>query len=227
MLIALAIAANLDNLGVGIAYGLKRTHISPVANALIALLSAGLTLMSMVFGQWMSQVLSIEAANILGAVVIITVGIWIYFEPILQRIGMAIQIWVWHRCLNALLNLCPNWAEAQQYLRQVAGPHQEASSRHRLASSLTDYSQFRKIGLQETLILGISLALNAMAGGFGASLSGYNAVTTALAIGIASYITIAIGQRVSKSYFSKSLGRLAQKIAGLLLILIGVYEIFF
>ncbi len=38
MLVTLALAANLDNLGVGIAYGLKRTSITPTANLLIALL---------------------------------------------------------------------------------------------------------------------------------------------------------------------------------------------
>lgn len=61
-----------------------------------------------------------------------------------------------------------------------------------------------------------------MAGDFGASLAGHNALITSLEIGIASYLTIDSGQRLSKTYFSKSLRPLSQKVAGLLLILIGV-----
>lgn len=60
-----------------------------------------------------------------------------------------------------------------------------------------------------------------------ASLSKYNRVITSVAIGVFSYLTIDIGQRVSRTYLSKTLGILSQKAAGLLLILIGVYEVFF
>ncbi len=76
-------------------------------------------------------------------------------------------------------------------------------------------------------MLGFSLALNAVASGFGASLSRYNTIPTAFAIGSFSYLTIELGQSVSKSYFSPTLGRFAQKGVGLMLIVIGLYELFF
>ena len=83
------------------------------------------------------------------------------------------------------------------------------------------------VQLRETLLLGISLSLNAIAGGVGASLSGYDATLTATSIGIFSYITIALGQNLSRKYFSKLLGTLSQQVAGLMLVAIGIYELFF
>ncbi len=79
MLVTLALAANLDNLGVGIAYGLKRTSITPTANLLIALLAGELTFLAMAFGHWVNQVLSASMANALGAFLILGVGLWVYF----------------------------------------------------------------------------------------------------------------------------------------------------
>jgi putative Mn2+ efflux pump MntP len=73
----------------------------------------------------------------------------------------------------------------------------------------------------------LSLSLNAVAGGFGASLSGYKPLFTSGAIGVFSYLTIAAGQQLAGTYFSKWLGGLAHRVAGLVLIGVGMYELFF
>jgi putative sporulation protein YtaF len=214
MLVALAIAANLDNLGVGIAYGIGRDRISNFSNLLIALLSASLTFIAMMFGQWLQHILAPQVANSLGAVVIIGVGIWVYWE------SAANQVWslITRTLVKFLKFLFPRLAQKPQKIERSSD--NEPRTRTRNTQSL------RLINLPETLILGVSLALNAMAGGFGASLSNHSAVITSLAIGVFSYITIDLGQRLAKSYLSSSLGSLSQKVAGLLLILIGVYELF-
>ena len=102
MLGVLAVAANLDNLGIGIAYGLKRTHITPPANLLIALSAAELTFLAMAFGHWVSQVLSAQVANALGAVLILSVGLWVYFEAVLQPLRLLCGRWFW-QCYRRLL----------------------------------------------------------------------------------------------------------------------------
>lgn len=215
MLVALAVAANLDNLGVGIAYGIGRDRISNFSNFLIALLSGGLTFIAMMFGQWLQHILPTQVANDLGAVVIIGVGIWIYWE------SAANQVWslITRTLVRLLKFIFPRLAQRE---RQT----ERSSSDNERAERIRNTSSLRFIDLKETLILGVSLALNAMAGGFGASLSNHNTVLTSLAIGVFSYLTIDLGQRLAKSYLSKSLGSLSQKVAGLLLILIGVYELF-
>lgn len=82
--------------------------------------------------------------------------------------------------------------------------------------------------LKETLALGLSLSVDSMAGGFGAALSGgYNITLAVLAIGIASFSTIAIGQRLGSNTLSRRLRNLSQPIAGLFLVTIGIGELFF
>lgn len=55
LLLLLALAANLDNFGVGTAYGLARRIISPLFNLIIALMAVGLTYASMVVGAALSN----------------------------------------------------------------------------------------------------------------------------------------------------------------------------
>lgn len=219
-LIALAIAANLDNLGVGIAYGLRRRYISVRSNALIALLTVVLTSISMKFGLWIAQRISVQTADSLGALILIGIGIWVFFETEIRSVWEFIYRWLWKYLIQVLARLFPLciriWFDRQHHGADLL-PRQ----------SVSNLQQPRFMSLKETLILGLSLSLNAMAGGFGASLSGYPPLFVSVAIGGVSYITIDVGQKVSKTYMSKWLGPIAQKLAGLLLILIGVYELFF
>ncbi len=220
-LIALAIAANLDNLGVGIAYGLRRRYISVRSNALIALLAVVLTLISMEFGLWIAQRISVQTANSLGALILISIGIWVFFETAIESVWGFIYQWLWKHLIQMLARLFPLFIQIW-FNRQ----HRRADLLRRQCPG-DPRQQPRFISLKETLILGLSLSLNAMAGGFGASLSGYRPLFVSVTIGGVSYITIDVGQKVSKTYMSQWLGPIAQKLAGLLLILIGIYEIFF
>ncbi|MEE3715665.1 manganese efflux pump [Tumidithrix elongata RA019] len=216
LILLLAIAANLDNLGVGIAYGLRQRYFPVLSNLVIALISAGLTLLSMILGQWLERILPIQVANTLGALIIIGVGIWVCWEPL----------------------LLPSYLRLRNFLRGKISRQTKVQSRHHqnVANQPTGVNQntatynyliaWYPVQRNETILLSISLSLNAIAGGIGASLSGYNALLTSGAIGIFSYVTIAIGQKLSRKYFSSLLGTLSQQIAGLVLIAIGIYELF-
>jgi hypothetical protein len=89
----LSIAANLDNLGVGIAYGMRKTRISAVSNFLIALISAILTYLAMVFAQFLELVLPADIINELGAIIIIGVGIWVYIESEIKLVWIQLRSW--------------------------------------------------------------------------------------------------------------------------------------
>lgn len=204
ILLLIALAANLDNLGVGMAYGLIHRKISPLANFVIALMAVGLTYTSMVIGASLSTVIHTSMTNALGATIIAVLGVRLIWEVPLQRI--------WHQASRgvSLKRLLP--------LRATPLPCRELAAALNLPIS--------RIRFKETLTLGISLSLNAMAGGVGASLSGYNPLLLSLATGIFSYGMIEVGQCLADSYLSTRFGTLAQPIAGIVLIGIGVYEFF-
>jgi len=210
LLLLLALAANLDNFGVGTAYGLARRIISPLFNLIIALMAVGLTYASMVVGAALSNLIPTSTANNLGAAIIVAIGGWLIWEVPIQRFWQQARRWVLYQALRR-----------GSPTRSM--PVQALSSQN----SATDLEcSIRRISLGETLILGISLALNAMAGGVGASLSGYDPLLLSLATGIFSYGTIEAGQRLSGSYLSKRFGNLAQPTSGIVLVGIGIYEFF-
>lgn len=211
ILLAIALAANLDNVGIGTAYGIAKRRISGYSNLVIALMAIGLTYGAMVFGRVLVTVMPAWVANGVGASMIALVGVWIYYEA---PIG-----WLLCRFYS--------WLRYHYHLRiwfTAAGTDPVAMQHQRQATALSARPQ--PVGVKETVVLGLSLALNAMAGGLGASLSGHNPVMTSLAVGVFSYLTIALGQAIAGTYLSKQLGALAPKVSGLLLIAIGIYELF-
>jgi len=223
MIFLLAIAANLDNLGVGISYGLQKRYIPVFSNLIIALISTVLTFFAMIFGQWLERVLPVWAANDIGASVIIGVGLWVCWEsldrPSYKQTWQFFSSQIFHLKFKKIFHKHPKNISCPQ--RPI---FENDISSLNVSSSVCYVAP---IQLTETIFLGISLSLNAIAGGLGASLSGYNSIATSLAIGVFSYITVAFGQKLPRRIFRKSLGKISQQISGLLLILIGIYEIVF
>jgi len=70
-----AVAANLDNLVIGISYGIKKIHISILANLIIAFISLTGTFLSMSLGKATANYFPIAISNIFGGVIIIAIGI--------------------------------------------------------------------------------------------------------------------------------------------------------
>ena len=222
ILLLFAIAANLDNLGVGIAYGLRREactlpncgRILPQSNLAIAVLSICLTFLSMKFGQSIEPILPARIASILGAGTIVIVGVWVFFEREIQQILSRFRHWLDRHFQTKISK------------KILVNPISSKPKRNILSRFLA-IEQPGGISAGETIVLGFSLSLNAMAGGFGAGLAGHNPISTSIAVGTFSYLTIAVGQNVASTYAGKWLGSISQKIAGLLLMAIGIYELVF
>jgi putative Mn2+ efflux pump MntP len=82
------------------------------------------------------------------------------------------------------------------------------------------------ISWKETISLGLALSLNCIATGFGAGVSGVSPIMTAISVGVFSLVTVAIGVRIGHQIARTWLGRYSNVIGGLMLIAIGLYEIF-
>ncbi|UUZ80795.1 manganese efflux pump [Paenibacillus sp. P26] len=73
---AIGIASNIDNLGIGMSYGMRSTRVPFFSNLLIALLSVIATFLSMTAGDLVSHTLQSPVANAAGGVMIIVLGLW-------------------------------------------------------------------------------------------------------------------------------------------------------
>jgi putative Mn2+ efflux pump MntP len=74
--VLIAAVSNLDNLGVGTAFGMRETPVSALANLIIAAITMAATAVAMTFGHALSQLIAPSIGSALGSAVIIAVGAW-------------------------------------------------------------------------------------------------------------------------------------------------------
>jgi len=202
--IAIAIAANLDNLGVGIAYGIQQIRISHMSNLIIALISFFATWLSAEIGKMISLYLSSQVASIIGAILLFGVGIWIILQPIITAIKNNQPI--------IDLQLLGN--------KFYIGPTEILNYPER-----ADIDSSRSVGNWEAVILGIALSINALAGGFDAGAVGISSIVEATLVGIFSFATIIAGYYFGRKYAAEQIGKYATVISGTLLMAIGLHQL--
>ncbi|MFJ7732037.1 manganese efflux pump [Lysinibacillus sp. NPDC097231] len=88
-IILIGIAANLDNLGIGLAYGVKRVRIPILSNAAIALMSMIVTYVAVTAGGTIVEFISPKAANLVGSLLLITIGLWTLVSNRFSQQGIA------------------------------------------------------------------------------------------------------------------------------------------
>ena len=90
---------------------------------------------------------------------------------------------------------------------------------------IKQFQSHKKITLKETFLLGFALSLNNIGLGIGASITGLPCFYTCLATLCASFVFILISQWLGKTYFSKYISSYASPVSGLLIFLLGFYEL--
>ena len=220
-IILLALSTSLDSLGVGIIYGLRKIRLPFTANLLIAVLTGLGTFAAMKAGEYVFTLLPRVWANYISSGAMIAAGIWIMFQ---------------------------SWAKSGENngkKKDEPGIKEEGGSQCAPGAVITlrikslgilirilkeptavdrDYSS--AIEFKEACVLGMALSLNNMAGGLGGGMTGLDPELTALLTGFTSFIFFVAGIRIGYNYFTRWIGERATQIAGLVLIAIGVYELF-
>jgi putative Mn2+ efflux pump MntP len=75
LVLILALSCNLDNVAIGIAYGIRGIRLPFESNLLIAVLTAGGTLFFIVFGHQIVMVLSPRVAVLTGSLILVAMGV--------------------------------------------------------------------------------------------------------------------------------------------------------
>lgn len=198
--ILFAFTANIDNLTVGIAYGIKKIKIDIYSNLIIALITGIGTIVSMSLGLVISKFIGTFASNIIGSIILIAIGLYFIWDS---------------RPKN---NINPNSTSDD---KNFTGYFQLLDSPEK-----ADIDKSGHIDKKEAITLALALSLNNLGLGIGASISGLNIVVIALFTFIFSIITITIGYILGNSYLSKIFGKYATLISGIIIIVLGLYEIF-
>ncbi|QFF98633.1 hypothetical protein PB01_07190 [Psychrobacillus glaciei] len=75
-IILIGIAANLDNLGISLAYGIKQTKIPIFSNVTIAIISMVVSYVAIVSGELVTSYIPTILANFLGSFLLCIIGLW-------------------------------------------------------------------------------------------------------------------------------------------------------
>ncbi|MCL2774975.1 MAG: manganese efflux pump [Oscillospiraceae bacterium] len=75
-----AVTANLDTLGVSVAYGIKKIKINMFCNIVIAVVSTVGTFISMLFGIFISKTIAVQFINYIGSAILILIGLYFIYE---------------------------------------------------------------------------------------------------------------------------------------------------
>mgnify|MGYP000876367951 CR=1 FL=1 len=194
-----AFSANIDNFTIGIAYGIKKIKICWLNNLLIACVTSAGTFISMAAGLAVSQFLTASAANAIGSIILILIGSWIIKDFFLKK------------------------EKPQKPTGKASGIRKYDQILNDPETADNDHSG--TIDSRESLVLALALTVNNFGLGLGASITGLNIYATVISTFFFSLISIALGCLVGKSCISKFSGKFAPLISGLIILLLGVYEL--
>lgn len=192
-----SLSSNLDNLVIGIAYGIKKIKIGLSANFIIAIITTAGTFLSMLIGKLISRFLSQSVANILGALIIIALGLMFVIQSIIKLIN--------------------NNKAKELALKDISDMVEYAE--------ISDLDKSGDINIKEAVLIAFGLTFNNIGTGVAASITGVNIYFTSIATFMLSIITIIIGEVIGHNILGKLLGKFAPLISGILLIILGIIEI--
>ncbi|WP_411681897.1 sporulation membrane protein YtaF [Clostridium thailandense] len=201
------ISATLDNVVVGIAYGIRKLKISVSSNILIAFISCAGTLISMTVGKFISTFICERSENLIGSSILILLGIWFTVSSFKTSDKKDTSI---------------NSSEKQNMLESYKSQCEEIL----ISPEKADKDNSGCIDLKESLFLGFALALNNMGLGIGASITGLSITLTSIFTFVFNLTAIPIGYILGKRFLSSFLENKANLISGMIIILLGLYQLF-
>ncbi len=191
-----SLSSNLDNVVVGIAYGIKKIKIGIIANLIIAIVTTTGTFLSMSVGNYISKFLSPSISDVLGSVVIIILGFYFVTQSVIK--------------------LAKNTKTNKLSLKNITDMIEYAEK--------SDLDNSGDINMKEALIVAFGLTFNNLGTGVAASITGVSIEFTVIATFILSIFTIMFGESIGNHLLGKFLGKYAPLFSGILLIILGIIE---
>lgn len=205
-MVLLAAALSLDALMVGLLYGLRGIRVSQGAAAIVSLATALLLGTAMGAGRFLAALLAPRVAERAGAAILALTGGWITLQTLRARPGAPTAAGEgWHRVWRLRLG---SVGIVVEILREP---------------SAADLDRSGHINPAEAVLLGVALALDSVAAGFGAALTGFSPLGLPLAAGATSFVLLSAGSRLAGHLPLRLDGRWAA-LHGVVLALLGLYR---
>lgn len=197
-IILFVLSASLDTFVVSLAYGIKNIRIGFLSNLVIAFISALGTFISMLFGSMLINIIPIKSANLLGALVLLILGVYFILD--------------YRKTKNA---------QAPECLCSDGNSHPKEMLKF---PEMADTDKSGSIELRESIALSLALTINNFALGLAASVTGLDISLTSIITFIFSIILIPFGIYVSKRFLNKFIVEKSSLISGIIILFLALIE---
>lgn len=202
IILCFALSSSIDNLGVGISYGIRGIRIGLLSNFIIALICFIFSETGILFGKWLSKVLPGVFTMLVGTFFLLVIGIRIILLAVPRK-----------KILSK--NDKDNEAAPTSIMDLLKNPEK------------ADVDKSGDISLVEAIVLGIALSANALTNGLGVGLLGLSPFAISITASIGSFLTVwagvAFGVKVADIRIgSLTVGQFGTILSGVLLVVIAL-----
>ncbi|KOO51629.1 sporulation membrane protein YtaF [Viridibacillus arvi] len=201
IILAFAFSSSIDNLGVGISYGIRKITIRFDKNLLIAFICFLMSMGGITFGVWLSTILPGMLPVIFGAFVLFVIGIRIILlaKPRKKEFSPVGST---------------NEVQSKRFQDVLRNPEK------------ANLDKSGEIGWWESVLLGVALSANALTNGLGAGLLGLSPLAISITAAIGSFVTVWAGVKLGSKVAdvrigSFTLGQFGTIISGVIIIVVA------
>lgn len=207
LILGFAISSSVDNLGVGISYGIRNIRVSRFSNLVIAIICFLFSVVGILFGNWLSIIIPGVLPDLIAAFVLFVIGIRIILLAIPHKSQPV---------------------DTQAAVKEIQPKNIKALLKN---PEMADMDNSREIGLGEAAILGIALSANALTNGLSAGLIGLSPVAISLMSAAGSFIGIwlgvSLGHKIADVRIGLfTVGEFATVLSGFILLIIAAHALF-
>jgi putative sporulation protein YtaF len=197
--VLIAFANNMDNISVRIAYSIRGIKITVEKNLWISIITFLFSAAACYFGETLSGYMNKKDAAIVSMVLLSVIGLWIIIEPCLKKKKSQKKAKV--ESSNIIINILEKPESA-------------------------DLNQSKDIDFKEATFLGIALSINNIGGSFSAGMIGLNSLLIGVLSAIISFAALWAGNYLTNILIKLGITEKANFVSAILLILIGVKQLF-
>lgn len=199
-----AVAANMDNVAIGAAYGIKNRTIHFKNNLLIAILTGCGTLFALTAGSLLRSFLPLDMAEYLGCGILILMGLWFSIQAFRRKNSAA-----------------------EKYENAQADETAQTDETSCWTDKNPDEAEPENMTVQETAALALTLTANNLGFGAAACMAGLHVLSTALLTFLCSILFLSAGIRLGRRLSHTPLGQYSDFVSGITILLLGLYGLFF
>ncbi len=198
--ILIALANNLDNIGVRIAYSIRGIKIPTSKNLWISSITFVISSLAAFAGSTLSGIFTKTVTAVISMALLAGIGIYIIVEPFVKKDNHE-EKKIEKKSGKIIFNIFKKPENA-------------------------DMDNSKDIDFKEATFLGIALSINNVGGGLSAGMIGLNAFFVGFLSAVISFAALWAGNYITRFFTRVGMGNKATVIAGVVLVLLGIKQLF-